>query len=52
MQKKLLTNGNIFKRTDARWNGVVRKNNVLTTHELTIKKTANRIPLQDRQQLR
>ena len=23
MQKKLLTNGNIFKRTDARWNGVV-----------------------------
>lgn len=23
MQKKLLTNGNIFKRTDGRWNGVV-----------------------------
>ena len=23
MQKKLLTNGNIFKRTDDRWNGVV-----------------------------
>ena len=23
MQRKLLTNGNIFKRTDGRWNGVV-----------------------------
>ena len=23
MQKKLLTNGNVFKRTDGRWNGVV-----------------------------
>ena len=23
MQKKLLTNGNVFKRTDNRWNGVV-----------------------------
>ena len=23
MQKRLLTNGNIFKRTDGRWNGVV-----------------------------
>lgn len=23
MQKKLLTSGNIFKRTDGRWNGVV-----------------------------
>lgn len=23
MQKKLLTTGNIFKRTDNRWNGVV-----------------------------
>lgn len=23
MQKKLLTTGNIFKRTDGRWNGVV-----------------------------
>ena len=23
MQKKLLTTGNIFKRTDSRWNGVV-----------------------------
>ena len=23
MQKQLLTNGNVFKRTDGRWNGVV-----------------------------
>ena len=23
MQRKLLTNGNIFKRTDGRWGGVV-----------------------------
>ncbi len=23
MQKKLLTNGNVFKRTDGRWGGVV-----------------------------
>lgn len=23
MQRKLLTSGNVFKRTDGRWNGVV-----------------------------